>query len=84
MIRDEQIKYITDKLGELRSKIEVKSTLNLTNINLSAEDFYCRLFNIVRKSHHQAKQYGDVNHYIDTKIDIWDYKDLTKKDKLFR
>lgn len=144
MKRSKQIDYITDKLGELRSKVEIKATLNLTDINIYAEDFYCRLFNIVygyelvntnfketnsasidlgdsknriaiqitstktptktkhtvkkfiekelykeydkliifnivRKSHHKEKQYGDINHYIDTKSDIWDYRDLTKK-----
>ncbi|MDB2386107.1 SMEK domain-containing protein [Shewanella sp.] len=144
MKRSKQIDYITDKLGELRSKIEIKATLNLTDINIYAEDFYCRLFNIVygyklvntnfkqansasidlgdsinriaiqitstktpnktkhtvqkfiekelykeydrliifnivRKSHHKDKKYGDINHYIDTKSDIWDYRDLIKK-----
>lgn len=144
MKRSKQIDYITDKLGELRSKVEIKAALNLTDINIYAEDFYCRLFNIVygyelvntnfqetnsasidlgdsknriaiqitstktpkktkdtvekfiekelykeydrliifnivKKSRHKEKKYGDNNHYIDTNKDIWDYKDLTKK-----
>ena len=144
MIRSKQIEYITDKLGELISKIKIKSTLNLTDLNIYSEDFYCQLFNIVygyellntnteqsnsasidlgdvtnriaiqitstktptktkstvekfiehelykkydrlvifnivQKSVHKEKKYGDVNYYFDTKNDVWDYKDLTKK-----
>ena len=41
------INSITDALAILGRKIEMQSSLNLTDLNLIAEDFYCTLLNLI-------------------------------------
>lgn len=47
MKRLKQISFITDKLGELKNKVEIKSSINLTDINIVAEDFFCTFLNLL-------------------------------------
>jgi len=46
MIREDYIAQITDALALLSRKVEIKSSLNLTDINICAEDFYKDLLNL--------------------------------------
>jgi len=46
MERQDYISQITDALAILSRKVEIKSALNLTDINIHAEDFYKDLLNL--------------------------------------
>lgn len=46
MTRQDYIEKITDALALLSRKVEIKASLNLTNINICAEDFYKDLLNL--------------------------------------
>lgn len=80
-------------LGDKNKKIaiQVTSTSSLAKTKSTVEKFvsyglgkdYKRLviLNIVKKSHHQQPQVTQDGYTLDTKSDIWDRSDLTKKIK---
>lgn len=76
--KQEQIEIITEKLSWIKNYIELNNIINLNDINIASEDFFCALLNLVyeynlinlnkKTSNYPGIDLGDTNQKVSVQV----------------